>query len=219
MQNFLCKRRKHMRIVKIFIKISVLAILLFPGLILYAQNPTITPGKAAPFIKLKNFDNRIVSFNDYPTAKGFIIIFISNTCPYSKAYEQRIIDLNKKYAPLEFPVIAVNSNDPEVSPGDSFIKMQEHAKAKHYGFAYLSDEKQVVADLYGARSTPHVFIISKKDSDYTVEYTGAIDNDTQNKNPHKIKYAEEALSAILNNQKPAITVTKAISCSISRKKN
>jgi len=191
----------------------------YPCLATYAQNVTIAPGKPAPFIKLKNIDDRTVSFDDYPSAKGFVVIFICNTCPYSKAYEQRIIDLDKKYSLQHFPIIAVNPSDPVLSPGDSFIKMKEHAKSRDYTFPYLYDEGQVITNLYGARSTPHVFVVSKNEGNYTVEYTGAIDNDTQNNNPDKINYAEDAVSALLNNKKPAVTVTRAIGCSISRKKN
>jgi len=77
----------------------------------------------------------------------------------------------------------------------------------------------VITNLYGAKSTPHIFIISKNAGNYTVEYTGAIDNDTRNSNPGKINYAEDALSALLNNKKPVTAVTRAIGCSISRKKN
>src|SRR6476646_10279384 len=77
-----------------------------------AQVVTITPGKIAPAIKLKNVDDKMVSFDDLPSAKGFIVVFTCNTCPYSKRYEQRVIDLNNKYAKLGFPVIAINPKDP-----------------------------------------------------------------------------------------------------------
>jgi len=196
-----------------------LVIFTYPCLATYAQNTTITPGKTAPLIKLKNVDDKTVSFDDYPSAYGFVVIFICNTCPYSKAYEQRIMDLDKKYSLQHFPIIAVNPSDPVLSPGDSFIKMKEHAKSRHYTFPYLYDEGQVITNLYGARTTPHVFVISKNAGSYTVEYTGAIDNDTQNNNPDKINYVEDAIAALLNNKKPAVTVTRAIGCSISRKKN
>jgi thiol-disulfide isomerase/thioredoxin len=156
----------------------------------------------------------VVSFKDYPSAKGFIVIFTCNTCPYSKAYEQRIIELDKKYAPLGFPVIAINPNDPEASPGDSFEKMNERAKSGKYTFPYLYDEGQAITTLYVPKSTPHVFVVSKTAQGNVIEYTGAIDNDTQNTNPDKIKYVEDAVSALLNNKKPAVSVTKAIGCRI-----
>jgi peroxiredoxin len=207
-----------MQIAKLSISIFLLVAILFSEVALFAQAPLLKPGEKAPVFKLKNVDGRMISFENYPQAKGFVVVFISNSCPYSKAYEQRIINLDKKFSPLQFPVIAINSNDPEISPRDSFSKMKERANAKHFSFPYLCDDQQVVADLYGARSTPQVFIISKNGSGYTLEYTGAIDNDTQNKNPQKINYTEDALNALVNNNKPAINSTKAIGCSISRKK-
>jgi peroxiredoxin len=207
-----------MQMAKRSLSVFLLVASLFSAVNLFAQAPLLKPGEKAPVFKLKNVDDRMISFENYPQAKGFVVVFIANSCPYSKAYEQRITDLDKKFSPLQFPVIAINSNDPAVSPGDSFSKMKERAKAKHFSFPYLCDDQQVVADLYGARSTPQVFIISKNGSDYTLEYTGAIDNDTQNKNPQKINYTEDALNALVNNNKPAINFTKAIGCSISRKK-
>ena len=206
------------RAIKIVFKFCLPVVVAFFGTDANAQNHPIATGSVAPFFKLKNVDNNLVSFNDYPAAKGFILIFISNVCPYSKAYEQRILDLDKKYTRLQFPVIALNSNDPSISSGDSFEKMRERSKTRHYTFPYLCDDQQQVADLYGAGNTPQVFIVSKKDTGYTVEYTGAIDNDTQNRNPNKIRYAEEAVEALLNNRKPVITATKAVSCRITWKR-
>ena len=184
-----------------------------------AQTTTITPGKIAPDIKLMNVDDKWVSFNDYPSAKGFIVVFTCNTCPYSKAYEQRIIELNNKYTPLGFPVIAVNPNDPGASPGDSFAKMKKQAISGKYTFPYLYDDGQVITTLYGAKNTPHVFVVKKGENGSTVEYTGAIDNDTQNNNPDKIRFVEDAVSAVLKNEKPATSVTKAIGCTVRLKKN
>jgi peroxiredoxin len=211
-------QKQNMQIAKRSLSVFLLVASLFSVVNLFAQAPLLKPGEKAPVFKLKNIDGRMISFENYPQAKGFVVVFIANSCPYSKAYEQRITDLDKKFSPLQFPVIAINSNDPEISPGDSFSKMKERAKAKHFSFPYLCDDQQVVADLYGARSTPQVFIVSKNGSDYTLEYLGAIDNDTQNKNPQKINYTEDALNALVNNNKPAINSTKAIGCSISRKK-
>lgn len=80
--------------------------------------------------KLKNVDGRWVSLSDYKKAKGFIVVFDCNTCPYSKAYNSRIKALNKKYSSLGFPVVAINPNDPAISPGDSFEAMKKQALDK-----------------------------------------------------------------------------------------
>src|ERR1035437_6220634 len=77
-------------------------------------------GDVATGFKLKNVDNKMVSLSYYKEAKGFIIIFTCNHCPYAKAYENRIIGLNYKYAPKGYPIIAINPNSPKVEPQNSF---------------------------------------------------------------------------------------------------
>ncbi|MFD1631989.1 redoxin domain-containing protein [Pseudopedobacter beijingensis] len=103
------------------------------------------PGDEAIDFKLKNVDGKLVSLSDYKQAKGFIVIFICNPCPYVKLYEQRILELNNKYAPLGYPVIAINPNDAELSKADAFDKMQERARERKYTFPYLVDETQEIA--------------------------------------------------------------------------
>lgn len=186
-------------------------------LFLKAQINTIQPGNRAPEFVLKNVDNKQVAFSDFPNAKGFIVAFTCNTCPVAQAYELRIIELDKKYAPLGYPVIAINPNDPSVSAGDSFDKMKERARAKGYSFPYLYDEDQKITNSYGAKNTPTVFLVSKTDNGNLVEYTGAIDNDSQNTNQEKIKYLELAIQSLQANKKPIINSTKAIGCSVRRK--
>jgi len=87
-------------------------------------------GDKAEDFRLKNVDGKMISLKDYKNVKGYIVIFTCNHCPYAKAYEQRIIDLHKKYQPLGYPVVAINPNNPEVNPEDSYEMMQERAKAK-----------------------------------------------------------------------------------------
>lgn len=182
-----------------------------------AQVTTIKPGESAPGFTLKNVDGKEVSFSSFSNAKGYIVVFTCNTCPYAKRYEQRIIELNDKYAPLGYPVIAINPNDPELSEEDSYESMQAVAKSKQYKFPYLFDKGQATTNQYGARNTPQVFLVSKTASGNTIEYTGAIDNDPQDVNPDKIKYVEQAITALQKNAKPDVTVTKAIGCSIKRR--
>lgn len=188
------------------------------GLFTSGQIKGYKPGSVVTDFTLKNVDNKAVSLKDYKNIKGYIIIFISNTCPYSKAYENRIIDLHNKYAAKGFPVIAINPNDPIISKGDNFEAMQEQARVKQYPFAYLYDPGQTVTNSFGADRTPYAFLISKSDKGDTVEYVGAIDNDTENTNPDKVKYLENAVDALLAGRKPTVTYTKAIGCTVARSK-
>lgn len=190
--------------------------ILFVAISVKAQGYSV--GDAATDFKLKNVDGKMVSLADYKNAKGFIVIFTCNPCPFAKLYEQRILDLNKKYASQGFPVIAINPNDPTLSKEDTFDKMQERAKNRNYTFPYLVDESQEITKAYGAKATPHTFILKKEAGKYIVEYIGAIDNDAENNNESKTKYVEEAINAIQKGKKPVTTNTKAIGCSIKWKK-
>jgi peroxiredoxin len=172
--------------------------------------------KAADF-KLKNVDGSFVSMSDYPDSKGFIVIFTCNHCPYAKAYEDRIIAIHNKYAPKGMPVIAINPNDPEVVPKDSFEEMKKRAKDKNFPFPYLVDETQEVYQTYGATRTPHVYLLKKEKKDLIVSYIGTIDDNYQDAGKAVNHYLANALDAVLKGKKPDPEVTKAIGCTIKTK--
>lgn len=175
-------------------------------------------GDTATDFKLKNFDGKMVSLADYKDAKGYIVIFDCNTCPYSKAYNDRIIALNKKYATKGFPVLTINANDPNLSPGDSFDEMKNRAKQKKYDFPYLLDESQEVARAYGATNTPHVFVLNKENEKMLrVAYIGAIDDNSRNASAVTKRYVEDAVDALLKEETVPTTKTKAIGCTIKWK--
>lgn len=161
---------------------------------------------------LKNIDDTMVSLSDYKDAKGFIIVFTCNMCPYSVANEDRIIALDQKYKNLGYPVIAINPNDPKAMPGDGFDEMKKRASEKGFTFPYLFDDGQNVYPKFGATKTPHVFIVSKPSM--KVEYIGAVDNSSRNPDKVTEKYVENAVDALLNGKKPLKTETRAIGCSI-----
>lgn len=161
---------------------------------------------------LKNVDGKMVSLSDYKNAKGFIIIFTCNMCPYSVANEDRINALDAKYKSKGFPVIAINPNDPKASKGDGFEDMIFRAKEKSFSFPYLFDEGQKVYPKFGASKTPHVFIVTKKGM--KVEYIGAIDNSSKNPDAVTEKYVENAVDALLAGKKIEKTETRAIGCTI-----
>ena len=183
---------------------------------------TATPYKAGDQItdfNLKNVNGEMVSLRQFNDAKGFIVVFTCNTCPVVKKYDQRIIDLNKEFSSKGFPVIAINSNDQSVSPGDSFSDMQKTAKNKGYAFPYLYDESQEVAKRFGATNTPHVYLLSKKEGQLSVEYVGAIDNNADDAAKADKRYVADAVNALLKDGSVAVTSTKAVGCGIKWKKS
>ncbi len=196
---------------KIFmLLLSVAAITLFTNFYTTSLSGYKIGDKAEDF-RLKNVDSKMVSLKDYKNVKGYIVIFTCNHCPFAKAYEQRIIDLHKKYAPLGYPVIAINPNNPAINPEDSYENMQARAEQKNYPFVYLFDEGQQVYPKFGATRTPHVFLLS---NDLEVMYIGAIDDNSQNSSAVKNKYVENATSALMKGEKPNPAETKAIGCGI-----
>ncbi|MEC3965991.1 thioredoxin family protein [Flagellimonas halotolerans] len=171
-------------------------------------------GDMAADFSLKNVDGTMVSLSDFDKAKGFLVIFTCNTCPYAQAYEDRIIALDTKYKPQGVPVIAINPNNPSAKPGDSFAKMKERAGEKGFTFPYLFDEGQKVYPQYGATRTPHVFLLEKVDSGNMVKYIGAIDDNYQDASQVDEKFVENAVDAMLEGNEINPTTTKAIGCGI-----
>jgi len=171
-------------------------------------------GSIATDFTLKNIDNQTVSLRDMKDAKGYIVIFTCNHCPYAVAYEDRIIALDKKYKKLGYPVIAINPNNPEKQKEDSFEKMQVRAKEKGFTFPYLFDEGQKIYPQYGATKTPHVYVLEKTNKGNLVQYIGAIDDNHSDESAVKAKYVENAVDALLSNQEVKVKTTKAIGCSI-----
>ena len=175
-------------------------------------------GDVAKDFSLLNVDGNFIGMESLQNTKGFIVVFTCNACPYAKAYESRIIQLDKTYASKGFPVVAINSNDEKIQPEDSYKNMQILAKAKGYPFPYLYDSSQEIASLYGATRTPHVFLLNKENGQLIVKYIGAIDDNSDDASKVKMKYVENAINQILTNQEVAIKETKAIGCGIKWKK-
>lgn len=175
-------------------------------------------GDNAADFSLKNIDGKTVSMADYPDAKGFVVIFTCNHCPFAKAYEDRIINIDKRYKKLGYPVIAINPNDPEVVPEDSYENMKVRAKDKGFTFPYLMDEKQEVFKLYGATRTPHVFLLQKNDNNkLVVKYIGTIDDNYQDPQAVQQNYLSNAIDMLLAGKDPDPNFTKAIGCTIKVK--
>jgi len=194
----------------------VFAVFVSVSLLVNAKGPY-QPGDIANDFSLKNIDGKVVSLSEFENVSGFILVFTCNTCPTAQRYEQRVIDLDRKFSDKGYPVVAINSNDKSVSPGDSFEEMQKLARTKGYKFDYLYDETQKVAKVYGAANTPTVYVLSKDGDNLMVEYVGAIDNNPGDESMANKKYVEDAVNALLSGNAVRVTSTKAIGCTIKWK--
>ena len=174
-------------------------------------------GDMAEDSELKNVDGNMVSMASMEEAKGCVLVFTCNKCPYSVAYEDRLIELDKKYKELGYPMVAINPNDPEVVPEDSYEAMVVRSEEKGFTFPYLFDDGQKVYPKYGAIKTPHVYVIQKTEAGNKVAYIGAID-DNKDAEEVQVKYLENALDALVSGKNPDPSLTKAFGCSIKCKK-
>ncbi|MEP7265046.1 MAG: thioredoxin family protein [Bacteroidota bacterium] len=182
------------------------------------RNPAYQPGDTVKDFNLKSVSGKMVSLAGYENAKGAIVVFTCNHCPFSQAYEDRIIALHKMYADKGYPVVAINSNDKDAVPEDSFEEMVKRSKEHSYPFEYIYDETQTVATAFGAARTPHVFVVQKEKAGYVVKYVGAIDDNTDEPKAVTKHYVEDAVNSLLKGEDVAMKSTKAIGCTIKWKK-
>ncbi|MES2239904.1 MAG: thioredoxin family protein [Bacteroidota bacterium] len=168
-------------------------------------------GDTATDFKLKSVDGKMYSMSDYKSAKGFIVVFTCNHCPFARKYEDRVNNLAKKYKSKGYILLAINPNDPIAEPADSFDLMKVRAKEKEFAFPYLLDDGQKIFPQYGATKTPHVFLLDKN---RVVKYIGAIDDNVDSAAEVKEKYLENAIAALESGKTPSPEITKAIGCSI-----
>lgn len=191
----------------------LLAMALMLGMGVTAQ---LKVGDKAPSFNLKNIDGKKVSLDDYKDQKGVVVVFTCNHCPYAVLYEARLVELQKQFGPKKFPIIAINPNDSTIVPADGFSKMITNAAEKGFNFPYLLDDEQLFKK-YGATRTPHVYLLKNEGKHFSVAYIGAIDDNPQDASDVKDAYVAQAIEAILAGNKPKVTETRAVGCTIKFK--
>lgn len=155
-----------------------------------------------------------VSLSDFNNKKVIAVIFTSNYCPYSKLYEQRILDLHKRFAGQSFQILLINPNNPEKSKDDSIEKMAQKARDKKFPFPYLVDKNQLVCKQFGATKTPEAFLLAKKGNSFQIVYHGAIDDNPQVPQDVTNAYISDAIVAALGGKAVRNAKTRATGCVI-----
>lgn len=162
---------------------------------------------------LKNIDNKMVSLAGYPTAKGFIIVFTCNHCPFAKLYKQRLNALDRKYRKIGVPLLAINSMDSFLYQEEGIEWMQKVAHVQKYNFPYLQDAAQSVGKDFGAQHTPQAYVIWKENEQWVVKYTGAIDNNGEHPK-QAVPYIANAVDELLHGKSVTNAVTESFGCKI-----
>lgn len=164
--------------------------------------------------QLQNVDGKMLSLSSFPDAKGFIIVFTCNHCPFAKLYPPRLNDLYKKYKAVGVPLIAISSTDTLVYEEDTYPKMIQKATKEKFLFPYLFDGEQAVAKMFAAQKTPHAFVIWKEHDAWVIKYNGAIDDNGAEPEKARNRYVANAVDALLAGKDVAVSETKSIGCQI-----
>ena len=167
-------------------------------------------GEMAPDFTLPDTDG---AEHSLPEGEVAVVIFTCNHCPYALAWHDRILQVARDYEHVHF--LAINPNDAERYPADSYEAMRERVERDGgWPLPYLRDESQEVARSYGARTTPHVFVV---DAEHQVRYAGAPDPDHRNPD-HAASWLREALDAVLAGEEPTRSETEPVGCSVKWKR-
>ena len=172
----------------------------------------ISIGAQAPDFELPDTSGRRWSASD-SSAPATVVLFTCNHCPYALAWQDRIADVARDYAERGVRVLAVNSNDADRYPRDSFQAMKDRVAREDWPMPYLHDATQEVARAYGAKVTPDVFVL---DGESRLRYRGAPDSDYDDP-ARRAEWLRDALDAVLDGEEPARTESKPVGCSIKWK--
>jgi peroxiredoxin len=172
-------------------------------------------GTQAPSFNLPDTEGKVQSLNAFPEAKGYLVMFICNHCPYVIHLKKHLAELTDTYLKKGIAVFGINSNDFIQYPEDSPQKMKLEKKQFHYSFPYLIDETQEVAKAYQAACTPDFFLFDKNKK---LIYRGQYDSSRPgNKVPVTGEDLKAAMEALLANSPVSPDQIPSIGCNIKWK--
>lgn len=196
----------------LFVSIFALACSGSAGEVAVATAELAAGTKAPAFTLVNAVDGKSVSL-DASRGKASVVVFTCNQCPYAKAFEPRLIEIAKQYQSKGVVFYAIDSNDDAKYDEETLDNMKARAVEKGYPYPYLKDGNSAIARAYGARVTPHVFVI---DPMGTVRYRGYVDDSAKPEERTKTGLTD-ALDALLAGGQVASAETRAFGCSIKFK--
>jgi peroxiredoxin len=175
-------------------------------------------GRKVNDFSLKNINGEMISLSSYPYAKGFVIIFTCNHCPFAKLYSSRFNKLADQYANKNIPVIAINGMDSLTYEEEVLSEMKRKAEDDKFNFPYLQDASQTVTRQFSAERTPQAYVIWKEQEDWIIKYAGAIDDNGAEPDKVKNQYVNNALEELIRNKPVSTALTSSIGCKIYLRK-
>lgn len=200
--------------------LTLIAGVLVASLTVQAQTPvakSYAVGDAVAEFQVRNITNQFVNLADYTAQKGVVVVFMANHCPFSKAYEDRLMVIHNRFATQGYPVLAVQASDVTVYPEDAYEVVQSRSRERGFPFPYTIDENQLVARAFGATRTPQVFVLTRTGGKFVVQYMGAIDDNPQDAAGVQKHYLNDALVSLTTGRVIQINTTRPIGCAVKWK--
>ncbi len=201
---------------KRIIETAILVLAIVASFSAFKPNEVLSLGKKAPMEDLPMADLKgdEQTLNSLKKEKGLLVIFSCNTCPFVLAWEDQYPELGEITAESNIGMVLVNSNEKKRQGDDSMEEMKQHAAEMNYNVPYVIDSNSKLADAFGAKTTPHVFLF---DENMKLVYRGSINDKYENKSKKASKhYLKEALKQLAQGQKITNEDTREIGCSIKR---
>ena len=200
---------------KIIIFIMCLPFLVFAQNTEKTKFQTISINEKMPEVdfELKSVNEQWITINSQTSDNGLLVIFTCNTCPFVVMWEDRYKLVEQIAEENNIGLVYINSNYKKRKSDDSFERMQEHAKKMDYQFPYLLDEKSKLANIFGAKTTPHIFLFDNKN---TLVFKGAIDDNYKEIKKVEKFYLKDAIKQLVSGSEITVSETKAVGCSIKR---
>lgn len=185
------------------------------------NNKILKIGKKAPLADLKMMDvsGKEFNLNDLNKENGLLVIFSSNICPFVigdsdyAGWEKDYNELYDQATKGTIGMVLINSNEANRNGIEALDTMIAHAKTQNYKMPYLVDSKHLLADAFGAKTTPHVFLFDK---DLKLVFTGSIDNSWDNRRSSDENYLKDALTNLSKGEKIKVTTSSPRGCGIKR---
>ena len=189
--------------------------------LVFAQNTektkfqTISINEKMPEVdfELKSVNEQWITINSQTSDNGLLVIFTCNTCPFVVMWEDRYKLVEQIAEENNIGLVYINSNYKKRKSDDSFERMQKHAEKMDYQFPYLLDEKSKLANIFGAKTTPHIFLFDNKN---TLVFKGAIDDNYKEIKKVEKFYLKDAIKQLVSGSEITVSETKAVGCSIKR---
>jgi peroxiredoxin len=173
--------------------------------------PALALGDVAPnFHDLIGVDGQRYSLSSFRSHPILVLVFVGNACPSVKAYGEELNRLHQKYGPLGVQLVAVNANNANLSPADTFAQMVKVARQRGWHFPYVKDPDGSLARACGAITTPHAFVF---DHEQRLRYRGRL---TDSRQPSRATTNDlsNALADLIAERPVGLADTPAFGCSI-----